>query len=524
MYIYVTTPVVTKDKIGVFMRYCKNCGARIDDNSRFCHNCGGIIEEVKESTEEKRKLHQEPITDYEPVPKKIQGRKLSSILIISFIIITSIGIITPIVYFSTRSTQTYYYMGDLYYTYHSETTEIIELNLDMFQGDIRIKHDNSLSTLLSVTIEVYGQSQANITDAKSFSENMINNRTTISFAEDEFNYWDKTSIRHELYITINPAIAIEYNLKSFSSYIDISMIDTPNVEIRKLDIETFSGDIDVNLGAYTNITTNAAVSIYSSSGRINFFASNNLLVNSLNFTIETFSGDIEMQIGSYAEIITSTFKLKTSSGSIDFYSLHCLNFDSTSFIAETFSGDIEIVFEDNTDINLDDFTISSSSGHINFGIDHSSIFNASDLIITTFSDDIIVDFQEFVDIYLSDIALDSSSGSITVNCIGVTFYNNISWIIETFSGDIVLDLYPESIPLINHTATFDIDSSSGIIDISYLMSELDVGVEVTTDTTTGNIVLPNEQEYYKTANFDEKTIQYIYNIATFSGDITIRNE
>ncbi|MGC9779838.1 MAG: zinc-ribbon domain-containing protein [Candidatus Heimdallarchaeota archaeon] len=506
------------------MRYCKNCGARLEDNSRFCHNCGGIIEEVKETTEEIGKLHQEPITDYELVPKKIQGRKLGSILIIGFIIIASIGIITPIVYFSIRGSQTYTYMGDLYYTYHSETTEIIELNLDMFQGDIRIDYDISLFTLFSVTIEVYGQSLANISDTNSFTENTINNRTTISFIEDEFDFWDKTSLRHNLYITINPAIVVEYNLESLSGIIDISMIDTSNIDIKKLDIETFSGDIDVILGVYTKISTINAISLYSSSGRIDFYAPNNLLVDSPNFTIETLSGDMEIQIGSYAEIITSTFKLKTSSGSIDFYSPHFSNLDSTSFIAESFSGDIEIVFEDNTDINLDDFSITTSSGNVHFSFDHSSIFNVSDLIVTSFSSDIFIDFQDYVDIYLSDIALDSSSGSITINCIGVTFHNDIFWVIETLSGDIDLDLYPESIPLINHTATFDVDSSSGSVDISYLMSELNVGVEVTTDTTSGNIDLPNGQEYYKSASFDTKTIQYIFDIVTFSGDITVRND
>ncbi len=62
------------------------------------------------------------------------------------------------------------------------------------------------------------------------------------------------------------------------------------------------------------------------------------------------------------------------------------------------------------------------------------------------------------------------------------------------------------------------------MDISYLLSELNVGLEVTTDTISGNIDLPNGQEYYKSASFDTKAIQYIFDIVTFSGDIIVRND
>lgn len=56
------------------------------------------------------------------------------------------------------------------------------------------------------------------------------------------------------------------------------------------------------------------------------------------------------------------------------------------------------------------------------------------------------------------------------------------------------------------------------------MSFANVGIEVTASSTSGVITLPNEQTYYKSTDFDLKAIQYIFDILTYSDQITAGND
>lgn len=460
------------------MRYCQNCGLKVDGDSRFCSNCGSNVEMKKEQSPDQgiysTTLEDEYVSYNEGSfpTKNNKKRKIIAGVIIGFVIIASIGIIVPITLLSLYGPLDYRFIGDVNYSFESSAVEIIDLDLETFEGDIDITIDNYQLEIITATIKVYGRSDATLTNATNFVTNSIGNKEILTFQTESYSSFDTTARYYDLEIVINPLVAIEYH------------------------IETFSGSIWLDLGDSYNSTIN-------------------------NINIYSFSGDIYAAFGMKSNIIADNLAFETSSGSINTYFESNTKINTTNIEFTSFSGDITTTFREQIVINCDTINLESNSGYVTFGFDLHNFVNANHLIGKTFSGDLDFDFGYYINLSIPDIKMESSSGMIRLDAEDYQITCDVDWDIDTFSGDILFYLNPDMSSNLNSTSIFEIDSLSGSIEISYGFNDLVIGLEVTALTTSGDIALPNTAEYYQSIGFDSKIIKYIFVIETFSGDIEV---
>ena len=109
--------------------FCHSCGAKIEGESRFCHNCGANIEMKKEPIHKKKQEEYDDYYSITPVKEKKynKGRKVGIPLLISLILIASVGIITPIVFLSIYGSINYTHLGDLEFIFLVEFVSFFSL-------------------------------------------------------------------------------------------------------------------------------------------------------------------------------------------------------------------------------------------------------------------------------------------------------------------------------------------------------------------------------------------------------------
>ncbi|NHJ05051.1 MAG: zinc-ribbon domain-containing protein [Candidatus Heimdallarchaeota archaeon] len=460
------------------MRYCQNCGLKVDNDSRFCSNCGSNVEMKKEQSPDQGIYSTTLDDDYVSYnegtfpTKNNKKRKIIAGVIIGFVIIASLGIIVPITLLSLYGPLDYRYIGDINYSFESSTVEIIDLDLETFVGDIDITIDNYQLELVTATIRVYGRSDATLVNATNFVTSTIGNKEILTFQTENYSNFDTTARYYDIDILINPLVAIEYHIETFSGSIWLDLGDAYNCTINDINLYSFSGDIYAAFGIKSNIIADNLI-FETSSGSINTYFESNTIINTTNIEFTTFSGDI-----------TTTFRE-------------------------------QIV------INCDTINLETSSGYGTLGFDLYNIVNVNHLRCKTFSGDFYFDFGYYAILSIPDIKMESSSGMIRLDAEDYQIACDVDWDIDTFSSDIIFNLNPDMSSHLNSTSIFAFDSSSGSIDISYGFNDLVIGLEVTATTTAGDIILPNAAEYYQSIGFDSKDIKYIFEIETFSGDIEV---
>lgn len=463
--------------------HCVYCGEKIDSDAKFCSNCGSNIpvrdESKKEPQREARELHAyalEESNEDEVYIRRPRTRNLRR-LIIGFVVIAGIlAVVLPATLIPIYNSFNYHYLGTNTYTSGSIVTNNASLIIDNVSGDIDISYDLSQTEVLTAEIHVYGRSEANISYAKSITQNFPTSQCEFIFnSENETKISWKERMYYDLEIIINPIVAMKYNIivSSGNTYLDFSSASSAIIE--ELEIVTFSGDIDIDLGIDKTITC-PSVNIEASSGNIHFYAGSGCEIITPLFKIFTFSGDIDLSFENGCTLNTSTIDLETSSGNIDVdfgsnAQIYCSSFD-----VETFSGDIVLEFGLSTNLTMDEFNFIASSGNIIIDLEHA------------------------------------------------TFNNDFSWDISAFSGDVYLNIGPNSITGVNYTADFTILVSSGNIDIDCAWSGSDIGLKVSAHVSSGEIHLPNDQDNYESSGYSLKGIKYNFDLETFSGDIRVSTE
>jgi DUF4097 and DUF4098 domain-containing protein YvlB len=457
---------------------CKYCGEHIEKDSRFCYFCGSSVIADKEQVQESATdgdIYSHTVSETEPIRKtgkrKIKGKKLTGI-IIAAVVIGSLCIILPTTFLSIYGPLNFKYIGSTTYDSGVLVTNNATLTVYNFAGDVNVEYNPYISEVFMAEIFVYGRAEANLSEAESFSVNTDGNTTEFIFIDDsDYSYWDKTAMRYELYISLNPSVDFAF------------------------DIEAFSGDIELDLD-------------YSPSSNIT------------GVSLETFSGNIDADFGLSREITTPTFYVKTSSGNIDLVFGTNVKVYTTNFHIETFSGNIEAIFEDSNELVVgNQIDLITSSGSTIFAFDSGNLI-ADKLNLDGFSGNVYLELGFPANITLDEVALDISSGNIDIICL-CTFYSNITWNIKGFSGYVDIYLDPIILPDINYTAEFNVDISSGDIDVFGNLDVVYVGVQATAATSSGDIDLPNGLSSYQSPDYASKTKKYIFDLETFSGNIDV---
>ena len=460
--------------------HCVYCGERIDFDAKFCNNCGSSIpvrdaskKQPQRETRESYAYVIEESNEEKVITRRPRTRNLRRVIIGLVVITGVLAVDLPATLIPIYNSYVYHYLGTTTYTSGLIMTNNASLIIDNVSGDIDISYDLTQTEVLTAEIKVFGRSEANISDAKTITENFQTGQCEFKFNSDnETKIPWKEDMYYDLEIIINPCVAMKYNIivSSGNTYLDFSSASSAIIE--ELEIVTFSGDINIDLGIGKTITSQS-VNIEASSGNIYFYAGSDCEITTPLFKIFTFSGDIDLSFGNGCTLNTSTVDLETSSGNLDVDFGSNTQIYGNSFDVETFSGDIVLEFGISINLTLDEFNFIASSGNIIIDCEH-AIFN-----------------------------------------------NDFSWDISAFSGDVYMNIGPNSIAGINYTADFTIFVSSGNIDIDCAWSESDVGLKVAAQVSSGEIYLPNDQDNYESSGYSLKEIKYNFDLETFSGDIRV---
>lgn len=162
-------------------------------------------------------------------------------------------------------------------------------------------------------------------------------------------------------------------------------------------------------------------------------------------------------------------------------------------------------------------TVTTGSVNLNFDSLTESEIRMLDVLVTTGS--VHADFGDNTFLNTSTVSLGTTTGSLEVISQEVKFVDDITWTIETTTGSIDLTVDQVAIPADTYTATFNVGTTTGSIDFLYTLDELDFGVRITAQTTTGSITLPGGGNLYESSGYSGEPIKYIFDLVTITGSI-----
>ncbi|MBK5114983.1 MAG: hypothetical protein JJE41_15265 [Candidatus Heimdallarchaeota archaeon] len=166
-----------------------------------------------------------------------------------------------------------------------------------------------------------------------------------------------------------------------------------------------------------------------------------------------------------------------------------------------------------------EYDVATTTGSITLDFDSltESEIRMLDVDVTTGS--ITVDFGDNTFLNTSTVSLGTTTGSIDVISEEVKFVDDITWTIEATTGSIDLTVDQVAIPADNYTATFNVGTTTGSIDLLYTLDESDFGIRITAQTTTGSITLPGGGNLYESSGYSGELIKYIFDLDTTTGSI-----
>lgn len=104
----------------------------------------------------------------------------------------------------------------------------------------------------------------------------------------------------------------------------------------------------------------------------------------------------------------------------------------------------------------------------------------------------------------------------------MTFPHDIDWRIGATTGRISLKVAQKFVPLVNYTAFFDINATTGEISLWYMLDEEEFGVKITAHTETGSVQIPGEENMYTSQDYTSKDVKYAFSLDTTTGEITAK--
>ncbi|MHA1983672.1 MAG: DUF4097 family beta strand repeat-containing protein [Candidatus Hodarchaeales archaeon] len=274
-----------------------------------------------------------------------------------------------------------------------------------------------------------------------------------------------------------------FNLNAYS-YIGERTFNssTGNFSSISLDLEISSGEIEITTVASQKSPVEALAKVFALKEYEN-------RISDANNIVESVIGD-KMSLSFKEE--SSPFQIANEPFT---YNLKISIVESYvyEFTAMTSSGDINIIADQ---IFLNKLDLTLSSGSINM-----------DLIDSNITTD--------------TVSLTTSSGAINLFIADNVFTGDTSWNLLTSSGPISLGIEQSSSPINSFTQTFNIEASSGVIDIGTNLHS-SIGVIATGTSSSGSVQLfEEERTSYKSSNYDSSNYKFVFDLLVSSGLIIL---
>ncbi|NHJ86050.1 MAG: hypothetical protein FK734_11355 [Asgard group archaeon] len=212
-------------------------------------------------------------------------------------------------------------IGQIEYTYDSSTNNEFTLNIYNAVGKIDIQYNDTQTELMKATLVVYGRSNADLADALNFTKNDFTDEIIISFDSgiSTLTFFNKKAFYQDLFITLNPNASIIYHIETNVGSIDFNSDSIVTSIIRQFEVRTQVGNINIDFGQNTYLTTNY-VKLITSLGNITLISQEVHLATEVTFEITGTIGHIYLLIayndapdGNY----TIEYIVQSSTGDID---------------------------------------------------------------------------------------------------------------------------------------------------------------------------------------------------------------
>jgi hypothetical protein len=334
--------------------FCGKCGNRLAPDSRFCEVCGTRITRrtytkapwhKKQAPEGPSPLSKEPPKKTEePVPAKPitapsspqkpstqlqqspppiftnnSRRKSRTWIIVAVVIFFSLLIAARAFHsadFALFHEKTY--LGEKSYVIASKDPLDLRLEIENSAGDVSVTFAES-TALLSARIKVWGDEDASLTDAASFSERNNGLTTTLTFDSSDDHSWDffdHAGFSYDLIIVIANEARTDVVIDVSSG--DITLLAQNPTTITGLDLETSSGGITADLGA-NSILACSESDISAASGAITLKWTDLIIERNTDWDLDSSSGTISIEMRQQTvpeESKRITFGIDVSSGNV----------------------------------------------------------------------------------------------------------------------------------------------------------------------------------------------------------------
>jgi hypothetical protein len=305
--------------------------------------------------------------------KKSKNGQVGIIIIVVIVLAIIAGVVAV---FVTRGGP-FTLIGETDYTYASTANLNLTLNIDNSVGTVEIETDDTLTSLLEARLEMWGRSEASLSDGKNFTDTTAGGKVIISFdsGTPTWAWTNKSAFYQKLFIKVNPDAIAEYDLTVITGSVILDFDSIAESEIRMLVVDVTTGSITADFG-------------------------------------------------------------------------------------------------DNTFLNT------------------------------------------------STVSLVTTTGSVTITSEDVKFKDDITWTISATTGSITLTIIQVAIPADNYTATYNANTTTGSVTLSYTLDENDFGIRILGDTTTGSVTIPGGGNLYESPGYATEPIKYIFDLETTTGSIS----
>ena len=166
------------------------------------------------------------------------------------------------------------------------------------------------------------------------------------------------------------------------------------------------------------------------------------------------------------------------------------------------------------------YDIETTTGAINADFDSTknTTIYAIDFLSTTGSIDL--DFGANTTLETNEVNIELTTGSISFDALDVYYTGNTTFNLISTTGSIDLAVSQLSnIPDFNYTLDFNVEVTTGNIDLLYNTNAAIIGIKIDAMTSTGSITLPGGGSSFETPGYDLRGIKYYFDLSTTTGNI-----
>lgn len=309
------------------MPYCRNCGAKLDDEAKFCRVCGTPVAPISSA-------YSKPATPAQPATRR--GLPLAGIVLISvFVIVVVVLLIVFLPYNQVSFNQSN--------QASARDVDSLKLVLNADVADVHlILADLPGNQRAATNVTATGWRGLFGTDrplALSFNENTNDSTLTytvsISRAEGWFVF-SNLQVVCDVYIDPSTGLDLTVNTNTGSIIIDADRETT----YRNLSLQSSTGNIEAVIREGTTISGD--IKLETTTGRVQFSWSNAHITAGTQITLKTTTGSVDTNVTQSTQLAGNvTLNAETTTGGVNF-ALVIENGVGARIIADTGLGGINV--------------------------------------------------------------------------------------------------------------------------------------------------------------------------------------